>query len=111
MSTSVYDPKEPFAPPLLIGHSLSWKNERVGHLGPNNTMCAKIWRPEVPKSSSTTTTKPSGEDKNSEKKCDSEKKKLRKSDSEHKQPVAVLCLTDIERHDDIRDGLNGREER
>lgn len=52
---SGYDPENPFAPPLLIGHSLSWKNEKAGTLGPNNTMCAKIWRPEIPK--------PSNEDK------------------------------------------------
>ncbi|XP_052792859.1 pancreas transcription factor 1 subunit alpha-like [Mya arenaria] len=43
-----FDPENPFAAPYLIGHSLSWKNEKVPTLGPNNTMSAKIWRPEAP---------------------------------------------------------------
>ena len=46
-----YDPYFGFCP--LTGHSLSWQNEKRPTLGPNNTMVAKIWRPEDPRSQKT----------------------------------------------------------
>lgn len=38
----------PFETPTLVGHSLSWKNEKLPRIGPDNKMHAKIWRPEDP---------------------------------------------------------------
>ena len=32
----------------LAGHSLSWHDAKRPTLGPNNTMTAKTWHPEVP---------------------------------------------------------------
>ena len=31
----------------LYGHSLSWEDMNKPKYGPNNTLCAKIWTPEV----------------------------------------------------------------
>ena len=42
-----YDPYFGFYP--LTGHSLSWQDAKRPSLGPNNTMTAKIWRPEDPR--------------------------------------------------------------
>ncbi|XP_052248014.1 pancreas transcription factor 1 subunit alpha-like [Dreissena polymorpha] len=44
-----YEPYFPSDVPAIIGHSLSWRDEKIPVLGPNNTLRAKIWRPEVPK--------------------------------------------------------------
>ena len=35
--------------PPLAGHSLSWTDEKKQVLGPNNTLTAKIWTPEDPR--------------------------------------------------------------
>lgn len=37
--------------PPLAGHSLSWKDEKKPHIGPNKTLYAKIWIPENPSDS------------------------------------------------------------
>ena len=31
----------------LYGHSLSWDDPKQPKYGPNNTLCAKVWTPEV----------------------------------------------------------------
>ncbi|KAL4222405.1 Pancreas transcription factor 1 subunit alpha [Mactra antiquata] len=43
-----FDGGHPFDSSILVGHSLSWRNEKVQRLGPDNKMHAKIWRPEDP---------------------------------------------------------------
>ncbi|CAI9728144.1 pancreas transcription factor 1 subunit alpha-like [Octopus vulgaris] len=45
------DESDRYGLPPLEGHSLSWKDEKKAHLGPNNTMIAKIWIPEDPRES------------------------------------------------------------
>ena len=35
----------------LVGHSLSWKNEKDSTVGPNNKLVAKIWIPSDPRES------------------------------------------------------------
>ncbi|XP_045169434.1 pancreas transcription factor 1 subunit alpha-like [Mercenaria mercenaria] len=40
--------ENPFDTSTLVGHSLSWKSEKLSRVGPDNKMHAKIWRPEDP---------------------------------------------------------------
>lgn len=38
----------PFESATLVGHSLSWKNDKLTLPRPGNKLHAKIWRPEDP---------------------------------------------------------------
>lgn len=53
------DDSDRYGLPPLEGHSLSWKDEKKPHLGPNNTMVAKIWIPEDPRENKLSTDCPS----------------------------------------------------
>ncbi|CAG5127486.1 unnamed protein product [Candidula unifasciata] len=48
--TSTNEDFDTFGPPPLAGHSLSWRDVKHPILGPRNTMVAKIWTPEDPRS-------------------------------------------------------------
>ncbi|XP_013391375.1 pancreas transcription factor 1 subunit alpha-like [Lingula anatina] len=42
-----YNPHPQQLPEPLVGHSLSWTDEKSLKMGPDNKLCAKIWVPEM----------------------------------------------------------------